>query len=1018
MNNNKFSRGSEWCKWDLHIHTPCSIIQEYGGNTKDVWDKFITDIENLPVEFKAIGINDYIFLDGYRKVLEYKEQGRLKNIELILPVIELRLDKFASLGADDPWKRVNFHIIFSNELSADVIEANFIKAIQHKLKIELESGEEDYNEVITHDTLVKLGKKIKENSSKKISDTDIKTGFNSLAFCFEVILEKLKAGTFKDKYLTAVGKSEWDTMRWDGSPGVKKNVINKASFVFTALEKHDTYNLQKSKLTEQKVNDKLLDCSDAHKFSSSQKPERKLGNCFTWLKANTTFEGLKQVAVEDSRIFVGDTPPLIKRVFENPTKYIKKLSFTRIENSQLEEIWFDDIQIDINSGLVAIIGNKGNGKSALSDSIGLVGNTPNYKYFSFLGKNKFRAPRPNRSESYNAILTWENNHDDSQNLSNDPHPASVENVKYIPQGFLETLCNENHENFEDELRNVIFTHIPDAQKLDKTNLKDLELFHTDSIQNEIQQIQANLKQANQEIADLEKMSSDGYIEQIKSFLEQKKKELDAHNQNKPKTIDPPTDKKIIEKNKEISASISKKRQDLINIEKSIKDTTFKQKTILLSKANLNKVLSSIKIFEKKYSNLIDEIKPILDIHDINVSDIISLEIKTSLISEKIVEVENEINEVSKKLDKDNKDSLPYQSILLKSELEVLQSSLDEPSKAYQKFVDELAKWTSTEKGIVGDSEQFGTIKYYENVISYVENRLQYDIQKAIYKREVILKLLFEKKVDILDVYKTFYQPITDFISINGDILETYEINLDIENKLTNFEDKFLSKISAGAKGSFYGVEDGRKKITDILSHNDWNTIDGMIGLLNTILEHLKKDKREGYKEQKRDIDKQLKSGYSVNELYDFLFGLEYLEPSYKLKLNRKNISELSPGERGALLLIFYLALDKNNIPLVIDQPEENLDNQSVFKLLAQFIKKAKEKRQVIIVTHNPNLAVVCDADQIIHVKIEKHNKNKMIVNSGALENPEINKAVVDILEGTYEAFDTRDVKYKVIPRSK
>jgi predicted ATPase len=117
-----------------------------------------------------------------------------------------------------------------------------------------------------------------------------------------------------------------------------------------------------------------------------------------------------------------------------------------------------------------------------------------------------------------------------------------------------------------------------------------------------------------------------------------------------------------------------------------------------------------------------------------------------------------------------------------------------------------------------------------------------------------------------------------------------------------------------------------------------------------------------------------------------------------------------------LLLIFYLALDKSDIPLVIDQPEENLDNQSVFTLLAQFIKKAKEKRQVIIVTHNPNLAVVCDADQFIHVRIEKHNKNKVIINSGALENPEINKAVVDILEGTYEAFDTRDNKYKVIPR--
>ncbi len=69
----KYQRGSEWCKWDLHVHTPCSIIQGYGGNTEDTWEKFITDLEKLPQAFKAIGINDYIFLDGYRKALDYRQ---------------------------------------------------------------------------------------------------------------------------------------------------------------------------------------------------------------------------------------------------------------------------------------------------------------------------------------------------------------------------------------------------------------------------------------------------------------------------------------------------------------------------------------------------------------------------------------------------------------------------------------------------------------------------------------------------------------------------------------------------------------------------------------------------------------------------------------------------------------------------------------------------------------------------------------------------------------------------------
>lgn len=1014
MSNKNLSRGSEWSKWDLHIHTPCSIVQEYGGNTTEAWDKFIADIENLPPEFKVIGINDYIFLDGYRKVLEYRNQGRLKNIDLILPVVELRLDKFASLSADDNWKKVNFHIIFSDSLSADIIETHFLKAIQHSIKIEVNGNEDDFKEIITYQTLEALGKKIRETATKPMTGSDLFIGFTNLTFNFDEINKTLQATTFKDKYLTAVGKSEWDTMRWDGSPGSKKTVINKSSFVFTALEKCDNYQLQKNKLTEQKVNDKLLDCSDAHKFSSAEHPERRLGNCFTWLKANTTFEGLKQVAKESTRIFVGDIPPLLKRVNENPTRYIKKLSFTKIPDSKLAETWFEGIEVEINSGLVAIIGNKGMGKSALADSIGLVGNTHNHKDFSFL--RKFRTPRPNRAESFNAMLTWESNMKDEQNLNNDPHPQSVENVKYIPQGFLEVLCNEGHEGFENELRNVIFTHIPDAERLGKPNLWELQNFKADSIQNEIQQILIDLKQINQVIVSLETKDTDSYKNQLNSSLEQKRKDLDAHNQIKPITKEPPTDPAIIEKNGEVSTQITTKRKELLALENAITENSTKQKLFLLSKVALEKVLGSLKLLENSYDKTIIDISPTLVANNIKLEDVITLEVKTALIDTKIEELKGDLESIEKLLDLEVPDSLSNKVTALNTELTSLQNALDEPSKVYQKYLDDLSQWTKIEKEIIGGESQLGTIKYFEGELQYLENKLQAELQEALSARKEILIKLFTKKTEILDIYRTFYQPITDFIAKNGQLLNEYEIKPDIENKLTNFEDKFISMISAGSKGSFHSVEEGRKKLKEILFQNEWKTSDGVVLLLNTIVEHLKQDKREGLQNDKREVEKQLKSGYTVAGLYDFLFGLEYLEPSYKLKLNDKNISDLSPGERGALLLIFYLALDKSDIPLVIDQPEENLDNQSVFTLLAQFVKKAKEKRQVIIVTHNPNLAVVCDADQIIHVRIEKHKLNKLLINSGALENPEINKAVVDILEGTYEAFDIRDLKYKVIPR--
>src|SRR6266567_6235418 len=121
-------RGSIWRKWDLQVHTPESLVHEYVGT--DPWATFIQELEQLPREFKVIGINDYIFLDGYKRVIAEKAKGRLANIDLFLPVIELRLDKFG--GSQGHLTRVNYHIIFSDELSPDLIEQQFLNALPSK----------------------------------------------------------------------------------------------------------------------------------------------------------------------------------------------------------------------------------------------------------------------------------------------------------------------------------------------------------------------------------------------------------------------------------------------------------------------------------------------------------------------------------------------------------------------------------------------------------------------------------------------------------------------------------------------------------------------------------------------------------------------------------------------------------------------------------------------------------------------------------------------------------------------
>ena len=184
-----------------------------------------------------------------------------------------------------------------------------------------------------------------------------------------------------------------------------------------------------------------MDCSDAHYFSDSLEKER-IGNCLAWIKADTTFEGLRQALIEyDERIFVGDVPLKIKDVNLNKTKYINSLSIKKIKKSTLKEKWFD-ADIELNHGLVSIIGNKGAGKSAFADVLGLLGNSRTEPWFSFLHSDKFRKPSENKSQHFEGKLEWVSGDPIERNLGDHIIENEIERVKYIPQNYFEIICNE------------------------------------------------------------------------------------------------------------------------------------------------------------------------------------------------------------------------------------------------------------------------------------------------------------------------------------------------------------------------------------------------------------------------------------------------------------------------------------------------------------------------------------------------------------------------------------------------
>ena len=150
---------------------------------------------------------------------------------------------------------------------------------------------------------------------------------------------------------------------------------------------------------------------------------------------------------------------------------------------------------------------------------------------------------------------------------------------------------------------------------------------------------------------------------------------------------------------------------------------------------------------------------------------------------------------------------------------------------------------------------------------------------------------------------------------------------------------------------------------------------------------------------------------------DWLYSTDHITVGYGLQYDGVDIEQLSPGTRGIVLLLLYLAIDaEDDRPLIIDQPEENLDPQSIFQELVYRFRDAKKRRQIIIVTHNANLVVNTDADQVIVATCGPHRPGQLPLityESGGLENSRIRQHVCDILEGGERAFKERAKRLRV-----
>ena len=149
----------------------------------------------------------------------------------------------------------------------------------------------------------------------------------------------------------------------------------------------------------------------------------------------------------------------------------------------------------------------------------------------------------------------------------------------------------------------------------------------------------------------------------------------------------------------------------------------------------------------------------------------------------------------------------------------------------------------------------------------------------------------------------------------------------------------------------------------------------------------------------------------VDEI-EILLPEDEIEVEYRITSDSpfKTLSVASAGQKTTAILTFILSFGQT--PLILDQPEDDLDNRLVYDLIVDRLKKAKEQRQIIVVTHNANIPVNGDAEYIISMDSESRTLN--VIQTGTVEQPTIKKEICDVMEGSEQAFKMRSKRYEVI----
>jgi hypothetical protein len=417
------------------------------------------------------------------------------------------------------------------------------------------------------------------------------------------------------------------------------------------------------------------------------------------------------------------------------------------------------------------------------------------------------------------------------------------------------------------------------------------------------------------------------------------------------------------------------------------------------------VKGQIALLSRQYNQFLEMTSKELALLGLTAQDVVMFEERT----DSLANIATNLSTLST-ASKNQREQVAKERVVLVGVQEETKKKLNEPQLRHQQSVRNYENWENKLKELMGSAGSPDSSEGLKARLTQFD-ALPADLTNKRAERERLTSEIFSTLDRQRSIRSDLFKPVQDLIEENALIKNDYKLQFraTLAMPVKVFADSLFTFIKQNA-GDFRGEAESVNVVERLVEKTDFSsqlsTLDFVRSLSDAIFKSAKRVDKNA-----RGIGPMLRVSKGAAEVYDFLFGLGFLEPRYTLLFQDTPIEFLSPGQRGALLLIFYLLVDKGHNPIILDQPEENLDNETVVSLLVPVLAEAKKRRQIIMVTHNPNLAVVCDAEQVIYSSFDRKAGCVIQYTAGSIENGIINGHVVNVLEGTKPAFNNRRIKY-------